>query len=154
MSFTTFQNEKNPFQAIKTRSLKSRKFAIILNELTHCFCKKMAIFPSSFFQAIQARKMCFTIFQNEGTPFQALKTRSSKSPKNCHFSNGVNAWFWSKNSHFFNVFWRGKTGHENVFQDIVARKNTKTKSRKIAIFPKGLTHGFCLKMAILPTSFF
>ena len=68
--------------------------------------------------------MCFTIFQNEVTPFQALKTRSSKSPKNCHFSKGVNPWFWSKNSHFFNFFWSGKRGHKNVFQDILARKNT------------------------------
>ena len=34
-----------------------------------------------YFQAIQARKMCFTILQNEKTPFQAIKTRSSNSRK-------------------------------------------------------------------------
>ena len=73
MSFTIFQNEKTPFQAIKTRSLKSRKIAFFPKRLTHGFSPKMAIFKTSFFQAIQARKMCFTIFQNEKTTFQAIK---------------------------------------------------------------------------------
>ena len=118
------RTKKMPFQAIKTTRSKNGKIDIFQQGLTHGFGPKMAIFSTSFFLAKQARKMCFTIFQNEGTPFQALKTRSSKSPKNCHFSNGVNPWFWSKNSHCFNVFWRGKTGHENVFQEILARRNT------------------------------
>ena len=39
---------------------------------------KMAIF-TTFFQAIQAKKMSFTIFSNEKTTFQAIKTRNSKS---------------------------------------------------------------------------
>ena len=38
------------------------------------------------------------------------------------------------------------------FQAIKTRSSS--KSRKIDIFPKGLTHGFGPKMAILPTSFF
>ena len=36
----------------------------------------------------------------------------------------VNPWFWSKNGHFFNFFFSGNVGQENVFQDILARKNT------------------------------
>ena len=131
-----FQNEKTPFQGIKKRIPKSRKIDIFPKGLTHGFGQKMAIFPTFFvlgnigqesvfndilerkkrlskkwpffqffFQAIQARKMSFMIFQNEKTPFYAIKTRSSKS-------------------------------------------------RKIDIFPKGLTHGFGPKMAIFPTFFF
>ena len=49
--------------------------------------------------------MSFTIFYNEKTPFQAIKTKRSKS-------------------------------------------------RKIDIFPKGLTHGFRPKMVIFPTFVF
>ena len=79
MCFTIFQNEKTPFSAIKTTLLKSRKIEIFLKELTHGFGPKMAIFATFFFQAIQARKMCFTTFQNEKTPVQAIKTKSSKS---------------------------------------------------------------------------
>ena len=105
MSFTIFQNEKTPFQAIKIRSLKSRKIGIFLKGLTHGFGPKMVIFCKFFFYSIQARKMSFTISQNEKTPVQALKTRSSKI-------------------------------------------------RKIDIFPKRLTHGFGPKMAISPTFFF
>ena len=105
MSFRIFQNKKTPFYAIKKKSPKSRKIGIFPKGLTHGFGPKMAIFPTFFFQAIQARKMSFTIFQNKKTPFQAIKTRRSKS-------------------------------------------------RKIGIFPKGLTHGFGPKMAIFSTFFF
>ena len=70
-----FQNEKTPFQAIKTRIYKSRKIDIF----THGFGPKMAIFSTFSFQAIQTRKMSFMIFQNVKTSFQVLKTRSSKS---------------------------------------------------------------------------
>ena len=82
MSFTIFQNEKMAFQAIKTGSKKSRKLDIFPKGLTHGFRPKMAIFQSFIFQEIQARKMSFTIFQNEKTPFQAIKSRSSKSRRN------------------------------------------------------------------------
>ena len=44
-----FKNEKTPFLAIKTRSSKSRKIDIFLNELTHGFGLKMTIFPTFFF---------------------------------------------------------------------------------------------------------
>ena len=105
MSFTIFQKGKTPFQAIKTRSSKSRKIDVFPKGLSHGIGPKMAIFPIFFFQAIQTRKMSFTIFQNKKTPFQAIKTRSSKS-------------------------------------------------RKIDVLPKGLTHGIGPKMAIFPTFFF
>ena len=82
MSFTLFCKEKTPFQAIKTRSLKSRNIDIFEKGLTHGFGPKMAFLATCFFQAIQGKKMSFTIFKNEKTPFQAIKTRSSKSQKN------------------------------------------------------------------------
>ena len=105
MSFTISWNKKKPFNAIKITSSESQKIDIFPKGLTHSFGLKMAVFPTFIFQAIQARKMSFTIFQNEKTPFQAIKTRSSKS-------------------------------------------------RKIVIFPKGLTHSFGPKMARFPTFFF
>ena len=96
--FTIFQNEKTFCQPTKKRSSKSRKIEIFPKRLTHGFGQKMAIFRCFFFFAIQARKMCFTIFQNKKTPDQPIK-------------------------------------------------KTRSKSRKIEIFPKGLTHGFGQKMA-------
>ena len=79
MSFTIFQNEKAQFQAKKIRSSKSRKIDIFQKALTHGFGPKIAIFPTCVFQEIQAKKLSFSIFQNEKTRFQAIKTRSSKS---------------------------------------------------------------------------
>ena len=62
---------------------------------------------------------------------------------------------------FLHLFFFGNKGQENVFYDVVERKNAflgytnkKFKSRKIDIFPKGITHGFGLKMAIFPAFFF
>ena len=56
MSFTIFQDGKTPFQAKKAKTSKSRKIDIFQQGLTLAFDPKMAIFPSLFFQAIQARK--------------------------------------------------------------------------------------------------
>ena len=60
----------------------------------------------------------------------------------------------------FQLFFLGNIGQENVFYDILQRKNaflaiktSSLKSREIEIFPKGLTHAFGPKMAIFPTFF-
>ena len=115
MSFTIFENEKTPFYAIKTRSLKSRKIDIFRKGLTHGFGPKMAIFRL----------------------------------------------YWFKNKNFSKFFFSGNIGQQNVFYDILQRKNAflgykngKFESRKIDIFPKGLTHAFSPKMTIFPTFFF
>ena len=62
---------------------------------------------------------------------------------------------------FFYVFFLGNIGQEKAFYNILERKNAvlahkkeNSKSRKIEIFPKGLTHGFGQKMAIFPCLFF
>ena len=64
---------------------------------------------------------------------------------------------------FCQFFFLGNIGQENVFYNILERKiaflgykNKKFKSRKIDIFPKGLTvtHGVGQKMEIFPTFFF
>ena len=158
--FYDILEQKTPFQAIKTTSSKSRKIDIFPKGLTHGFGPKMAIFPNSFFQAIQARKMCFTIFQNEKKPFQALKTRSSKSRKIDNFQ-GLNHGFRPKLAIFPNSFFQAIQARKmcfTIFQNekkpFQALKTKSSKSRKIDNFPKGLNHGFRPKMAIFPNFFF
>ena len=58
----------------------------------------------------------------------------------------------------FPIFFLGTIGQENFFYDIPERKNAflgykhkKFKKWKMAIFPKGLTHGLCSKMSIFQT---
>ena len=55
--------------------------------------------------------------------FLAYKNKNFKESKNGHFCKGVNPWFWSKNGHFSNSFFLFNIGHENVFYDILERKN-------------------------------
>ena len=62
--------------------------------------------------------------------------------------------------HISNFFFLDNIGPENVFYNILERKNAflaiKTrslKSRKIGTFLKGLTHGFSPKTAIFSTFF-
>ena len=150
MSFTIFQNEKAPFQPIKSRS---SNIDIFLKGLTHGFGPKMAILPTFFFQAIQAKEMSFTIFQSEKTPVQGIKTTSSKSPKIDIFAEGLTHGFGSKMAVFQTfcvIEYRPRkylSKDENTpFQGIKTRI---LKSRKIDIFPKGLTHGFVQKWLFL-----
>ena len=55
--------------------------------------------------------------------FLVYKNKKSKNTKNWHFSKGVNLSFCSKNGHFSNFCFLGKIGKENVFYDILQRKN-------------------------------
>ena len=117
ISFMIFYKGKVPFQAIKTRSSKGRKVDIFPKELSLGFGLKMVIFQL-FFQAIYSRKMSFMIFQNEKTPFQAIKTRSpnkihtremlkkkiippENSPLPQHFSNGP--FLWVRFKYYFSM---------------------------------------------------
>ena len=153
-----FQNDKTPFQALKTRSSKSRGIDIFPKGLTHGFDTKMAIFPTFFFQAMQARKMSFMIFQNEKTPFQAIKTRSLKTQTIDIFPNGLTHDLGPKmpiyQSLLFSQYRPGKCLLWTKKRLRSQKKSRSSKSRKIDIFPKGLTHFFGGKINIYAIFFF
>ena len=99
------RNEKTLFQAKKTGRSKSLKIDIFPKGLTHGFGPKCPFFQI-FVQAMQARKMSFTIFQNEETPFQAKKTTSSKSRKIDFFLKRLTHCFGPKMAIFPTFFFR------------------------------------------------
>ena len=108
----------------------------------------MAIFSCFSFRQYRPWKCFYDILERKNA-FLGYKNKKFKKSKNCHFSKGVNSWFWCKNGHFSNFLFLGNIGQEKVLNDILQRKNAflgyknkKFKSRKIDIFPKGLTHGF------------
>ena len=79
--------------------------------------------------------------------FLRYKTQKFKSRKIDISPMGLTHGFGPKMAILL-TFFLGNIGHENVFYDILERKkaflryeNRKFKSRKIGIFPKGLTHG-------------
>ena len=113
--------KKTRYQAIKTRSSKIRKIDILRNGVTHGFGPKIAIF-AIFFQAIQARKMFFTIFQSERTTLQTIKLKSSKTRKIDIFSKRLTHGFGPKMATIAKFF-LGNIDQENVFYDILEQKN-------------------------------
>ena len=108
------------------------------------FVQKQPVFPL-FFQAIQARKMSFTIFYNEKTPFQAIETKNSKSRIIDIFPKGLTNGFGPKNGHFSKLFFQAKQVRKMFFTIFYnektlfyAIKTKNSKSRIIDIFPQGL----------------
>ena len=123
MSFTIFQNEKTPFYAIKSKSSKTRKIDVFPKGLTHGFGAKIAIFPTFFFKSnIDQENVFYNILERK-IAILGYKNNKVKKSKNWHCSKKVNPWFWLKNGHFFNLFFLSNLGQENVFYDILERKN-------------------------------
>ena len=125
----------------------------------HGFRSKNSHFSNFFLRNIGQENVIYDILERKHA-FLGYKNKRFKKSKNWHFSKGVNPWIWSKKGHFSNFFGGGNIAHENAFSDILERKNAflgyknkKSKSRKIDIFPKGLSHGFGPKMAIFQTFF-
>ena len=150
MSFKIFQNEKTPFQAIKTRSSKSGKIHIFPKWLTDGFRQKMPL---------RLEKCLLRYSKTKRRLSRIIKKRSSKSRKIHIFLKGLTHGFGPKMA-LFPTFFLGKKGQENVFYNILERnnafvgyKNKKIKSRKIDFFQNGLTYGFSPKMAIFQTFF-
>ena len=81
----------------------------------------MAIFPIFFSGNIVKENVFYDILERNKA-FPGYKNKKFKKSKNWHFFKGVNPWFWSKNGHFSNFF-LDNIGQENVFYDILERKN-------------------------------
>ena len=139
-----FQKEKTPCQAVKTRSPKSRKNGHFSKGVKPCRLSKNGHFSNFFFQLIQARKMSFTIFQNDKNAILGYKTGSSKSRKIHIFPNWLTHGFGPKMTIFPKSF-LGNIGQENVFYDNLERKNAFPgyinkkfkKSKKWPFFQRG-----------------
>ena len=131
MSFMIFQNEKTPFQAIKTKSPKSRKIDIFPQGLTHGVGPKMAIFPTFFLGNIGHQNVFCDILERKNV-FLGYKNKKFKQSKNGHFFKGVNPLYFSS-----------FVTEKQAFQTI---ETLIRKIRKIWIFLKGLVYGFSQKM--------
>ena len=159
LSFTIFQNEKTPLQAIKTRSFKKLKNRHFSNGLTDGFGPNMAIFPTFFLAIIGQENLFYDILERK-IAFPGFKNNKFRKLKNRHFSNGLMDCFGPNMAIFPTFFfeqYRPKmsfTIFQNEKTPSQAIKTRSLKSRKIEIFPKGLTHGFGPKMAIFATFFF
>ena len=84
--------------------------------------QKWAFFQLFFLGNIGQENVFYDILERKNT-FVSFENRKFKKWKNGHFCKGVNPWFWSKNGHSSNFFFLGTIGQENVFYDILHRRN-------------------------------
>ena len=159
--FYDILERKNALLGYKKKKLKKSKNWRFSKGVNHWFWSKNGRFSNFFLLGKIDQENVFYDILERKKAFLAYKNKKFKKSKNWHFSKEVNTWFWSKNGHFFNFFFKGIIGQENVFYDILERKNAllcykkkKLKIRKIDIFPKRLTHGFGPKMVVFLTFFF
>ena len=158
--FYDILERKNGLLGYKKKKLKKSKNCLFSKGVNPWFWSKNGHFSNFFLLGkIDQENVFYDILERKNA-FLAYKNKKFKKSENWHFSKGVNTWSWSKNGHFFNFFFLGIIGQENVFYDILERKNAhlgykkkKLTIRKIDIFPKRLTHGFGPKMAVFSTSF-
>ena len=113
---------------------------------------------SFFLRNVGQENVFYNILERKNA-FLAYKKRSLNSREIEIFSKGLTLGFGQKMAIFPSLF-LGNIGQENVFYNILERKNAflahkkrSSKSRKIEIFSKGLAHGFGQKMAIFPSFF-
>ena len=113
--------------------------------------QKWPFFNLFFWSYICKENVFYDILEGKNA-FLAYKNKKIKKWKNWHFSKGVNPWFWSKNGHFFKLFFLGNIGQENVFYDILEQKiaflgykNKKFKKSKHWHFFKGVNPWFWSK---------
>ena len=149
----------NAFLGHKNKKFKKSRNRHFPKGVNPWFWSKNGYFSNyHFFSNIGQENVFYDILERK-KGFLGHKNKKFKKSKNPHFRKGVNPWFWSKNGHFSNYNFFTNIGQENVFYDILEKKNAflrhKNKkfknSKKIHIFPKRLTHGFGPKMAIFPT---
>ena len=84
--------------------------------------QKWPFFQLFFLGNIGQENVFYDILERRNA-FLCYKNKKFNKSKNWDFSKDVNPWFWSKNSHFSNVIFVANIGQENVFYDILERKN-------------------------------
>ena len=124
---------------------KSEKINIFQRGSSMVWVQNWASFHLCFFRQYRPGK-CVLWYSTTKNAFLGNKNKKFKKSKNGHFSKGVSPWFWSKIGHFSTFLFLGNIGQENVFYDILERKNVflgyknkKFKKSKNAHFSKGVS---------------
>ena len=113
--------------------------------------QKWPFYQLLLFRKYRPRK-CLLRYSRTKKRLLSYENKKFKKSKNWHFSKGVNPWFWSKNGHFSNFYFLGNKCQENVFYNILERKNAflgykdkELKKSKNWHFSKWVKPWFCSK---------
>ena len=113
---------KNAFVGFKNKVLKKKKNWYVFKGVSPWFWFKIGHFSIFFLGNLGQENVFYDILERKNA-FLGYKNKELKKSKNWDFSKGVSPWFWSKIGHFSIFFVLGNLGQENVFYDIVERKN-------------------------------
>ena len=116
--FYDILERKNAFLGYKNKKLKKSKNWHLPKGVNPWYWSKNGHFSNFFFTQYMPKK-CLLWYSKRKKRFLGYKNKEFKKSKNCHFSKGVNLWFWSKNGHFSNLFFLRNIHYENVFYDIL-----------------------------------
>ena len=112
----------------------------------------MVVASTVFFFGNIGQENVFNDILERKNALLGYKNKKLKKSKKWHFSKGFNPWFWSKNDHFFKFSFLGNLNQENVFYNILERKNfflryknNKFKKSKNWHFSKAVNPLFCSK---------
>ena len=143
--FYDILQRKNACLGYKNKKFKKSKHWHFSKGVKPWFWSKNWHFSNFFFLANIGEEKIFKYILERKNDFLGYKDKKLKKSKNCNFCKEVNPWFWFKNGHFSNFFFLGNIAQENVFYDILERKNAflgykkkEFKKSKFDIFPKGL----------------
>ena len=101
--FYDILERKNAFLGYKNKNFKKSKKLHFSKPMA--FVQKSPFWQLFFFANIGQENVFYDILGRKKA-FLGYKNKKFKNSKNWHFSKGVNPWFWSKNGHFGNFFFR------------------------------------------------
>ena len=159
--FYEILDKKNDFLAYKNKNFKESKNGHFCKGVNPWFWSKNGHFSNFIFLGNIGQENVFYEIIDKKNDFLAYKNKNFKESKNGHFCKGVNPWFWSKNGHFSNFIFLGNIGQENVFyeildkkNDFLAYKNKNFKESKNGHFCKGVNPWFWSKNGHFSNFFF
>ena len=120
--FHDILEQKKACLGYKKKNLKNSKNWHFSKWVNPWFWSKNGYFSKLLFLGnIGQENVIYDILEQKKA-FLGYRNRKFQRSKNCHFSKGVNPSFWYKNGHFSKLFFLGNIGKENVFHDILEKK--------------------------------
>ena len=103
--FYDILERNNAFLGYKNKNFKKSKNSNFSKGVNPWFWFKNGHSSNSFLGNIDKKNVFYNILQQKND-FLRHKNNKFKTSNNWNFSKAVNPWFWSKNGHFSNLFFR------------------------------------------------
>ena len=123
---------------MKFKEWKNRHFSKRVNPW---FWFKNGYILNIFFRHYSLENVFYDILERKNA-FQGYKKKKVKKSKNWHFSRGDNPSFWSKNGHFFQLFFIGNIGQQKFLLRYFTTKKNAFLGYKNKKFKKSKTWHF------------